>query len=280
MEIRPLKDDDALPNEMKIEPSYLKRARDSGRYFPFVAVEGGRVWGFAEATLQFHPTRGTAMRVRFVYGPDKALRPFLATFCQYANRMNLCAVYLTSSPYHPELCTAARFAKFSRIEGDVAMRRGNERLDPFSVPDIRIRSMMPSEYLRIRNTILPLVSKGPYVSNQSEVSLHVESRLFFPMVAVSEAEQVVAYAELALGHAGLASCYVGRVERVVVDPLFRGRRIARLLVGELVRKGRDLGCEHVGLLVAKKNAAALKTYGGIGFVPTAEIPYWLDCSAG
>ncbi len=280
MEIRQLKEDDVLPNGMLVQPAYLERARGSGRYFPFVAVEDGRVWGFAEGTLQFHPTRGTAMRIRFVYGPDKALRPFLATFRQYADQLKLCAVYLTSSPYHPELCTAAGFAKFSRIEGDVAMRRGNERLDPFSVPDIRIRSMMPSEYLRIRNTILPLVSQGPYVSNQSEVSLHVESGLFFPMVAVAEAGQVVAYAELALGHAGLASCYVGRVERVVVDPLFRGRKIARLLVGELVRKGLSLGCAHVGLLVAKKNAAALKTYGALGFVRTGEIPYWLDCSAG
>lgn len=276
MEIQPLKEDDLLPNEMRVEPAYLERARDSGRYFSFVAVEGGRVWGFAEATLQFHPTRGTAMRVRFVYGPDKALRPFLATFCAYADRLDLCAVYLTSSPYHPQLCTAAKAMKFCRIEGNFAMRRRERRIGEFSVEGIRVRPMLPGEYLGIRQTFMRDVSAGPYTSNESEVRFHMESQLFFPAVAVADDGRIAAYAELALVHAGPAACTVGRIERVVVDAAHRGRNISRLLVGELLRKAGNLGCPHVDLQVRSGNVPAIRTYEALGFARTDDIPYWCN----
>lgn len=276
MVIRPLNGDDILPNEMGVKPAFLKMARDTGRYFPFVAVEDGRVWGFAEGTVQFHPTRGETMRIRFVYGPDKALRPFLAMFRQYADRLNLAAVYLASTPHHPQLCTAAKSAKFARIEGDVGMRRRDSRVGAFAVPDIRVRSMLPSEYAMVRRSILEYVSNGPYVSNEFEVRLHMDSRLFYPMVAVGPGGQIAAYAELALIFAGPAACAVGRVERVVVDVPFRGRNVSRFLVGELLRKAASLGCAHVDLQVAKGNVPATKTYEALGFVRTDEILYWLD----
>lgn len=276
MEIRPLKGDDVLPNGMEIKSSYLEMARDTGRYFPFVAVEDGRVWGFTEGTIQFHPTRGETMRIRFVYGPDKALRPFLAMFRQYADRLNLAAVYLTSTPHHPQLCTAARSAKFARIEGDVAMRRRDGRHNAFSVPGIRARTMLPSEYPVVRKSILGYVSKGPYVSNEFEVRLHMQTSLFHPMVAIDLNGQIAAYAELALIFAGPAACAVGRIERVVVDVPFRGRNVSRFLVGELLRKASGLGCAHVDLQVAKDNVPASKTYEALGFVRTDEILYWMD----
>ncbi len=260
---------------MRVEPAYLKRARDSGRYFPFVAVEDGRIWGFAEGTLQFHPTRGTAMRIRFVYGPDKAFRPFLATFRQYADHLNLAAVYLSSSPSRPTLCTAAKSAKFARIEGDIAMRRPPRPVDPFRVSGASVRSMLAGEYALIRRTLLPLVSHGPYVSNEFEVRLHMDSRLFYPMVAIVNG-QVAAYAEFALIHAGPAACSVGRIERVVVDVPHRGRGISRQLVGELVRRAVGLGCAQVDLQVRADNVPATKTYEALGFVRTDEILYWTD----
>lgn len=275
MDILPLDDGHVLPNEMKVEPAYLERARNSGRYFPLVAVEDGRVWGFAEGTIQFHPTRGEILRIRSVYGPDKALRPFLAMFRQYAARLNLAAVYVSSTPHNPQLCTAARSMKFERIEGDVGMRRKDAKIQPTVVPDVIVRSMPAGEYLGIRRTFLGFVSKGPYVSNEFEVRLHVDSRLFFPMVATVDG-QIAAYAELALIHAGPASCPVGRIERVVVDVPHRGRNISRSLVGELVRKAVVLGCAHVDLQVAKDNVPATKTYEALGFVRTDEILYWLD----
>lgn len=260
---------------MRVEPAYLERARDSGRYFPFVAVEDGRIWGFAEGTLQFHPTRGTTMRIRYVYGPDAAFRPFLAAFRQYADRLNLAAVYLSSSPSRPTLCTAAKHAKFARIDGDVAMRRASKAVDPFRVPGVSVRSLLAGEYAAIRRTILEYVSKGPYVSNEFEVRCHMDSKLYFPMVAVVSG-QVAAYAELALIHAGPACCHVGRIERVVVDVPHRGRGISRQLVGELVRRAVGLGCAHVELQVAKENPPAVKTYEALGFVRTDEILYWMD----
>lgn len=279
MEIRPLKDDDVLPNEMRVESPYLERARGSGRHFPFVAVEDGRIWGFAEATAQFHPMRGTALRIRQLYGPDKALRPFLAAYSRYASRLGAYAVYLASSPFHPQLCTVARSIGFARIEGEFAMRRRERRIVVSSVERVHVRAMMPSEYLGIRHSFMRDVSGGPYVSDESEVRRHMESGIFFPAVAVSEAGHIAAYAELSLIHASLASCFVGRIERVVVDAPFRGRNISRLLVGDLLRTAGILGCPHVDLLVRADDVAAIRTYDALGFARTDEIPYWRDMTS-
>ncbi len=259
---------------MRVEAAYLEQARKTKRYFPFVAVEGGRVWGFAEGTLQFHPTRGTAMRIQFVYGPDKALRPFLVMFRSYAEQLKLCAIYLESSLYHPELSTAARLEKFHRIEGEVPMRWRNTHKEPLAVPGMTVRTMRADEYLGIRGTILKYVSRGPYVSNEPEVLSQLESGLYHPMVAIIDG-QMAAYAELALIHAGIASCLVGRVERVVVDVPFRGRHLSQHLVGELLRKAGGFGCTHVNLTVAQDNISAAKTYERLGFLRTGVIPYCL-----
>ena len=55
------------------------------------------------------------------------------------------------------------------------------------------------------------------------------------------------------------------VHKIAVDPLWRGRGIARLLMAEVVDRARRTGSEEIYLEVRPSNAAARGLYESLGF---------------
>ncbi len=273
MRARTWEEDDAIIGAT-FDPAYLRRAKATGVYVGLVAEDGGRVYGLSEAGLMLHPTRGRALRIRSMCGPDQATRPFLTEMRERARRLRCAVLYLASTPHAPDLCAAAMTMKFTRVTDEVAMIRPKAPVPAFGVPGITIRPMRAEEYPMVRRALLPQVSHGSHVCDPEEVRQFVGSGVYLPYVAVAGGV-LVAYAELALLHAVPAACYVGRVERVVVDEAARGRNVSRALVGELLRQSERVGCAKVELMVRRDNGPALKTYRALGFSQTDDILYHL-----
>lgn len=256
------------------DPAYLRRAKASGMHVALVAEHDGRIYGTSEAGLMLHGTRGRALRIRSVWGPDQATRPFLLEMRERARRLRCSVLYLTSTPHAPDLCTAAMSMKFTRLTDEVAMVRPKAPVPAFDVPGVTVRPMRAEEYLMVRRALLPQVSGGDRVCDPEEVRQFLATGMFLPYVAVVGGV-LVAYAELALLHAVPAARYVGRVERVVVDEAARGRNVSRALVAELLRQSERVGCARVDLMVRRDNVPALKTYRELGFSQTDDILYYL-----
>jgi ribosomal protein S18 acetylase RimI-like enzyme len=63
----------------------------------------------------------------------------------------------------------------------------------------------------------------------------------------------------------------GHLAQVVVDPDARRTGLAQRVVITAMRNLRSAGFERVTLLVGEQNGAALRLYGGLGFLPTAAF---------
>lgn len=273
MKARTWDEDDSIIGAT-FDPAYLRAAKATGMYVGLVAEHDGRIYGTSEAGLMLHGTRGRALRIRSLWGPDQATRPFLAEMRERARRLRCSVLYLTSTPHAPDLCAAAMTMKFTRVDGDVAMVRPRGTAEAFGVPGVTVRPMRPEEYPMVRRALLPQVSGGSHVCDPEEVRQFMATGMFLPYVAAANGV-LIAYAELALLHAVPAARYVGRVERVVVDAAARGRNVSRALVGELLRQADRLGCARVDLQVRRDNEPALKTYLALGFSRTDDILYYL-----
>lgn len=273
MKARTWEEDDSVIGAT-FDPEYLRRAKATGMYVGLVAEHDGRIYGTAEAGLMLHGTRGRALRIRSVWGPDQATRPFLAEMRERARRLRCAVLYLTSTPHAPDLCAAAMTMKFTRITDEVAMIRPKAPVPAFAVPGVTVRPMRAEEYLMVRRALLPQVSGGSHVCDPEEVRQFMATGMFLPYVAVVGGA-LVGYAELALLHAVPASCYVGRVERVVVDEPARGQYVSKALVTELLSQSVRLGCAKVELMVKRDNEPALRTYRALGFSQNDDILYHL-----
>ena len=64
----------------------------------------------------------------------------------------------------------------------------------------------------------------------------------------------------------------GDINNVAVDPDYRGRGIARQMLGELLRQGREMGIREFTLEVRVSNAPAIHIYEELGFVSEGIRP--------
>ncbi len=70
--------------------------------------------------------------------------------------------------------------------------------------------------------------------------------------------------------------HIGQV-RVTVDPEFRRRGIASLLLQELKDIGLDIGLDKLSAEIIPEQTGAIETFEGMGFVEVATLPeYGLD----
>lgn len=278
MFVRDLEVDDGIAGH-PFDSAYLHFARGSGMYVALAAGDGRHVYGGMEAGLQMHTTRGLVVRTRSVFGAVQTYRPMLAEMRDRAKALGAVALYLTSSPHVPELCTAASSLGFSRIRDkdgrqDFSMRRARGVVGNVAVPGVIVRPMHIDEYADVRARILPIVSGGDRAVPVPDLRRFIVSTMFVPYVAEIDGT-LVGYAELALFHTALASCRIGRIERVAVVPEARGRHVSRAIVGELLTQSAKLDCPRVDLQVRDGNVPAVRTYERLGFVRTDEILYQL-----
>lgn len=68
----------------------------------------------------------------------------------------------------------------------------------------------------------------------------------------------------------------GDINNVAVDPGYRGNGIARRLMAELLRQGKDIGIEEFTLEVRVSNSAAIRIYEELGFVSEGIRPGFYD----
>ncbi|NBT36608.1 MAG: GNAT family N-acetyltransferase [Actinobacteria bacterium] len=278
MKVRDLEEGDSIAGH-PFDAVYLGRARQSGMYLALAAGADGHLYGGTEAGLLLHTTRGIAMRTRSVVGAAQTYKPLLGELRDRAAALGCVALYLTSSPHLPELCTAASSLKFERVrdpfgKNELPMRRVRAPVGNVASRGVTVRPMRVDEYPDVRERILPLVSGGGHVVPDSMLRRFLESQAYIPYVAEIDGT-VVGYAELATFHTALASCRVGRIERVAVVPEARGRHVSRAIVGELLAQSAKLDCQRVDLQVRDGNVPAVRTYERLGFVRTDEILYYL-----
>ncbi|MET7710452.1 GNAT family N-acetyltransferase [Micromonospora sp. NPDC005413] len=63
----------------------------------------------------------------------------------------------------------------------------------------------------------------------------------------------------------------GMILRLAVDPAYRRRGVATLLVADLEGRFAALGCPRVNLLVLPKDTAALRFWQALGYVPQPDV---------
>lgn len=73
---------------------------------------------------------------------------------------------------------------------------------------------------------------------------------------------------------GIAGMYVvldeGQITNVAVLPEYRRQGVGKMLFGHLLEEGKERGVKIFTLEVASQNNAAIKLYGGFGFVPVGK----------
>lgn len=242
--------------------------------YTFESVDG--YGGDADAELVFHATRGWTVRVnRFrasTSGKDAA--DLLEAIRFRGKRHWVSAYYVSASPVATELIAAAEADGYERLT-DVGMALpffnasvGRYALPNVGIPDgIMIRRMQIGEYGDVRTRLLPLVSNGTYVASAYGSFDHVSFQAYCPFVAEIDG-RIVAHAENNFHHEDggtMGTVTFARVERVVVEPEFRGRGIAKSLVAALIRDAMDRNCLRVELQVRPDNAPAVQIYQSLGF---------------
>jgi ribosomal protein S18 acetylase RimI-like enzyme len=66
----------------------------------------------------------------------------------------------------------------------------------------------------------------------------------------------------------------GFINRLAVDPAYRGRGIARRLVAEVERRLENLGIEIVEALIEDWNEVSMKVFERLGYVKHPDILYY------
>lgn len=90
----------------------------------------------------------------------------------------------------------------------------------------------------------------------------------FPLLAVLDG-RILAAATLHQQLGGWKR-HIGRVS-VMVHPQFRGRGLAKALVGEIIDLSRQLGLEKVEAEFIGEQTAAMRMFGLIGFLPLCRL---------
>lgn len=258
------------------EEAFLAVARATGQYIA-VACEGKhRVWGVAEGGIMLHATRGLVARVHTLFGIRSTWLPMLEALRKQFRDRGCRNLYVVAPESSRDVCVFLEAQGMERIN-ERQMVRHATTLGP-SVPKLdrlMIRPMEISEFPSVRARLIPVISKGPYTPSLEEWCAFVETGLLHPYVATSPESVPIAYAELGLYHHH-REWLIGRVERVVVDEAWRGKRVSRALVATLIEKSHQLGCTSCELHVSKENTAAVRTYEHLGFTDPIhpEVTYY------
>jgi ribosomal protein S18 acetylase RimI-like enzyme len=263
-----MEDDDL--SGMKLNAERFRAAVATGMYAPFIAEEGWRIEGFAEAGLMLHGTRGWTMRIVELHAEGVvAARELVGVVCGRAKVMQCRVVYAT--PESMAFLSAVRGLGFEQTP-ELVMRRTRGAAMQICDPtgDIAIRDMFPFEYPEVRRNLLPLVSGGTWSADVQQIKAFMEGGLLRPMIAIAPSEAAVGYAELDLFQHVVFGGRTARIERVAVDPKARGKRLSRAIVGRLLQ-GVDAATDdqtvrRTELIVKPKNAPAIRTYEHLGFV--------------
>ena len=254
-----------------------------------LAGDDGFATGRGDATVLLHTTRGIIVRVSGAGGGngEEDVCAFLADVEGRARAEGMVAMCVSASPREDgALVRACRSLPFHELKETVMARWitpvGSPLFETYvGCPDgVTVRQMRTDEYPDVRARLLPLVSGGPFTSASYAASLDALNTWiggYYRPFVVEENGRVVAYAENNSHDVALfAHGTVGhmRIERVVVAPEARGRRLSEALVAELVRDAARMNHTRVELQVRPDNVPAIRAYEKLGFRPTDGMLFW------
>lgn len=98
---------------------------------------------------------------------------------------------------------------------------------------------------------------------------HLDYGRNLPLLAVS-GNRIVADATLHQQLGGWKR-HIGRVS-ILVHPQYRGRGLARAVVGEIIELARNGGLERLEAEFIGEQQAAMKVFGHLGFTPLLKLP--------
>ena len=234
--------------------------------------------GFAtnrgDAQLVFHATRGLTVRVNSCGGTESDTREFFRAVEFRARKAGATDLYVSDAESSPNLENIVSEFGFRKLE-EVMMSRWTVR-PGIAIEDstgVTIRPMLVGEFTDVRARLIRLVSGGTADIPLNMVSFHASVGAYRPLVAEIDGT-IVGYAENNVHFMPIDAWRTtthARVERVVVAPEARGRRIAGLLVAGLIRDAECMGCSRVSLQVMPTNTPAVRTYEKLGFAPTSSL---------
>ena len=99
-------------------------------------------------------------------------------------------------------------------------------------------------------------------------------KVYEETLRLPEAEYVIAQSgEMIAGAAGVRNIVgTGEITNVMVLPEYRRQGIGRMMMEEVLNRGRALGADEFTLEVRAGNAAAIGLYESLGFVPEGVRP--------
>ena len=98
---------------------------------------------------------------------------------------------------------------------------------------------------------------------------HLDYGRNLPLLAMS-GNRIVADATLHQQLGGWKR-HIGRVS-ILVHPQYRGRGLARAVVGEIIELARNSGLERLEAEFIGEQQAAMKVFGHLGFTPLLKLP--------
>jgi GNAT superfamily N-acetyltransferase len=258
------------------EQAFLDAAQATGQYIAVVCEGERRVWGVAEGGVMLHATRGLVARVHTLVGTRSTWLPMLEALRKQFQDRGCRYLYAVAPQSSSDLRAFFETQGMGRIMERQMVRHATV-FGPF-VPKLDgfvVRPMENHEFPDVRSRLISVISKGPYTPSTREWSAFVETGLLYPYVVSARDDVPIDYAELGLYHHH-REWLIGRVERVVVDESWRGKRVSRALVAALIEKSLQLDCTSCELQVRENNTAAIRTYEHLGFVdPTyPEVTYY------
>ncbi|MDG4757583.1 GNAT family N-acetyltransferase [Micromonospora sp. WMMD710] len=126
---------------------------------------------------------------------------------------------------------------------------------------IRVREFVWSDYNRVV-ALWTATGRGVLPRAELTTTLTRDPQLFL----VADVDATVAAVVL-----GTYDGRRGMILRLAVDPAYRRRGIATLLVAELERRFAALGCPRVNLLVLPEDTAALRFWQALGYAPQPDV---------
>ncbi len=135
--------------------------------------------------------------------------------------------------------------------------------------DITIRELRPEDY----DALIALWEAAglPYKPKGRDSRGDITHQLEFPTAIYLVAELDGTMVGSVLGtHNGRK----GFINRLAVDPAYRGRGIARPLVAEVERRLENQGIEIVAALIEDWNEVSMKVFEHLGYVKHPDIFYY------
>ncbi|MEO6094714.1 MAG: GNAT family N-acetyltransferase [Fibrobacteria bacterium] len=124
---------------------------------------------------------------------------------------------------------------------------------------LRLIEMYAQDPMGGGHALSPLVRENMIAGLKS----HPTTRVFLAYAG----ERAIGVAVCFLGFSTFAAKPLLNVHDLAVEPEFRGRGVGKMLLAEVERKARELGCCKLTLEVLEFNETAVRTYKSFGFDP-------------